>query len=455
MNFDLYTEQQRAHDRLVKSRGGMLFWRVGTGKTRTALSIFATLQQELKWALPCVCLVVCRRQAFDDWRKEIRNVGLDWMIYENSMLGGTPVEFLINPCFLFLSEGMLAKEVATLQNDRRIKMVLLDEGFLYKNPKSAKGKAANKVTKLKKSVLLSGSIMTAKDLRDIYGIATAVNKHRALASSRTKFTEEFLHTDVSSPFPSFYPKPGSYKAVMDKLSFCTDVYYPPDNERKITEEVITVQPTVQQRRAFKELKDSYGSKELNLQFDSALTLMLKAQQIANGWVEDQDGNIRVFDSAKIIACCDKIEELVNAGEHCIVWCAFRYDIEVLSKELNKRKIATLQMKGGEKFDHETWLDENKNIRCTLATEASGSSVNHFKDTPYALYFSTNFKWLDLQQSMGRTNRGRGSIHAECFYYFFQVEKSLDAYILHAARTSGAKEKTVLKFGEVTDWLKGW
>jgi len=452
MNFDLYAEQQRAHDRLVKSRGGMLFWRVGTGKTRTALHIFATLQKEMKWSLPCVCLVVCRRQAFEDWRKEIRNIGCDWMVFENE-INDKVLETITNPCFLFLSEGMLAKEVATLQNDRRIKMVLLDEGFLYKNPKSAKGKAANKITKIRKTVLLSGSIMTAKDLRDVYGLATAVNKHRAVASSRTKFIEQFLHTDVSSPFPSYYPKPGSYKAVMDKLSFCTDVYFPADNERKITEEIITVQPTVQQRKAFKELKDSYGSKELNLQFDSALTLILKAQQIANGWVEDRDGQFRFFDSNKVTTCCDKIEELVNADERCVVWCAFRHDIDTLEMELDKRKVATLQMKGGEKFDSIAW--EQGDIRCTIATEASGSSVNHFKDTPYALYFSTNFKWLDLQQSMGRTNRGRGSSHAECFYYFFQVEKSLDPYVLHVARTSGAKEKTVLKFGEVADWLKGW
>lgn len=445
---DLDERQRLVHDKLVKSRGGLVLNRVGSGKTRTSIEIFATLQKELKWELPCVCLVVCRRLAFHDWRTEIRKIGYDWHIYEDEIGTLMPPERLLNPCFLFLSEGMLAKKGLELSKDRRIKFVILDEGYLYKNHKSAKGKAANTLTKTKKSLILSGSVMTAKNLGDVWGIALAVNKHRAIAPCRTKFVEEYLHCDMSSPFPSYYPKPGAYKKLMDKIEFCTDVYFPANNKRKITEQIIRVPATPEQLRAFKELKSDYGSTELQLEFNSILAVTAKVQQIANGWVEDKNGRIRYIPSNKVEAVCAKIEELYECGERVVVWCAFRNDVALLASKL---KFATLQMLGGQKFDTEAWATDR--YRVCLATEASGSSVNHFANTPYAIYFSTNYKWLDLQQSMGRTDRGAASRHAECFYYFYQVEKSLDAFILHTAKTSGRKELTLIKHGEVNAWLK--
>ena len=71
-------EQRRAHDKLVDARGGLILHRVGTGKTRIAIEVFATLQKELKWSPPCICLVICRRAAFNDWRNEIRKLSYDW-----------------------------------------------------------------------------------------------------------------------------------------------------------------------------------------------------------------------------------------------------------------------------------------------------------------------------------------------------------------------------------------
>lgn len=452
----LFDKQQRAVSRLTDSRGGLIWWKVGEGKTRIAIFIFARLQNVYNWSLPSVCLVVCRRSAFPDWRAEILRCLPLSTVYENEI----PVHPLGNrPCFLLVSHGDMARsrrvkkrsvpnvKFAALQNNELIRFVILDELWLYANKDSERSKAIYLLTRSRKSVGLSGTIMKARDTSEVFCQAMAVQKHRYLASSLTAFRT--MHQKNAwkegTAFPRTYPKKGAYQKIMQDLTEVADINFPKGN-RIINEQYHTVDATPKQQQYFHELKEFYSIDELNMEYDHAIVISLKAQQIANGWIKTTDGTYHDIPSNKPEKLRDELSDIVANGDRAVVWCAFRYDVAYLAKRLD---FASVQMVGGKEFDLDRW--RSGDVRICIATEDSGSSVNHFADTPYAIYYSANYKWLSMQQSRGRTDRGRASEHPTCFYKYLQVAGSMDSHVYRTALEAGRDERKLI-MSSVKSWL---
>lgn len=451
-----YPEQQRALEKLERARGGLVFWKVGTGKTRLGLQAFATLQKVYKWSNPCICLVVCKPKCFYDWRREIMKLDMDCVVLENdveSMPKSVWENVCRKPTFLLVSHAMLDKKFEELDRNRFIRCVILDDGYLFKNPRAAKTIAANKLTLSRKGILLSGSVMTQSNLEDIYGQAFAINQHRRIAPNLTRFRGDFLNYKMVGgdlkKFPVRTPKKGAYEDIVRALGNGADFYFPPNQERRIHHQLVEVEPTPEQGKLFAELREWYSQEEYNIELDYALTVTLRIQQIANGFTLDDNGMQHDVPTNKIDKLIDLVDTILAAGERCIIWCAFRRDVDRLEKLL---PFATLQMSGSHTFDIDAWNAKRANV--VIATEAIGVGFNHFEQVPYAIYFSMDWKWLNLQQSRGRNDR-RGSNHTDVFYYYLMVKDSLDRRIYDTATISGNRELTLVKQGEVADWIKGY
>ena len=110
-------------------------------------------------------------------------------------------------------------------------------------------------------------------------------------------------------------------------------------------------------------------------------------------------------------------------------------------------IATLQ--GNETFDAVGW--HKGKYKICLATEASGSSINHFAQVPYGIYFSQDFKWLNLQQSQGRHDR-KSSEHPVCYFTFLHTEKTPDAQVFYTVKGSASSERSFIKQFDIAKWL---
>lgn len=452
----LFPQQLHAVDKLTRSRGGIVWWKVGEGKTRIALFLFAALQNAYRWSLPSICLIVCRRSAFHDWSDEIRRCFYQPSIYVDDIpvhpLGRKPVFYLVSAGDMTKGrkrkgKTKLNERFAALQNNSKIRFVVLDELWLYANNKSTRSKCAHLLTRNRMSVGLSGTIMKARDTSEVYCQAMAVQKHRCLAPSLTRFRSMHQKCIVTNdcPFPRTYPRKGSYRKIMYDLHEVADLHYPESN-RLITEQFHNIDPTPKQLQYFRELKEFYSIDELGLEYDHAIVISIKAQQIADGWIKTSDQLFFDIESNKPEKLSDEISDILAAGEKVVVWCAFHHSVKMLARKL---PFASLQMLAGHPFDMDTW--RRGDIRVCYATEASGSSVNHFADTPYAIYYSSNFKWLDMQQSRGRTDRGRASQHNECFYKYLQVAGSLDAHVYRTALAAGRDERKLIVSG-VQNWL---
>lgn len=442
--------QARAVAKMTAARGGIVWWRVGEGKTRIGLFTFASLQNAYQWPLPSVCLVICRRRAFYDWSSEIKLIWPEANIYEDEVpvlpCGSAPV-------FLLVSHAAVEKHFAALQNNHQIRFVLLDELWLYANHKSKRSSLVRQLTITRRSVGLSGTVMKAKDTLEIYCQTMVVHKNKMLASSPTAFRSAYQKHSLQQlgkegpTFAKWSNAPGAYHRIMSNLDFAIDVHFPNNKQRKIHEQYHTIPSTKQQRDLWSELNDFYSVDALGLEFNNALAVSIKAQQISNGWVADSSGHIRTVDSNKPEKLRDELGDILAAGERAVVWCAFRHDIALLADYL---PFATVQMLGGQEFDVDAWLHGDTHV--CLATEASGNSVNHFAQTSFAIYYSANYKWLDMQQSRGRTDRFN-SRHSECYYKYLQVAGSLDSHIYHTAMDSGAREQTLIFNAGVSEWFK--
>lgn len=433
----LSKEQRRAVSKALAQRRAFIWWKPGEGKTRVALAYFAGIAKRSKEQRGDF-LVVCRRIAFQDWIDEARLIGIQWKIQpsEDGVLlphNGWRI--------VLASHGMLPRKEGFLKH--RWIAVAFDEGFLFKNPRAERTKCAAILSFSVRygAVLLSGSVMTAKDPTDIYGQAMCLGLQHCLARTLTEFRTYYMNKISMGAYNTYVPRKDAYEKIAKKIAAYSDLHFPEGRPAKHIVKKIDLHPL--QITLIENLKNEYylEYEEKELDIKNALSLAVKVQQISNGWI-NIDGETKELPSAKLDYLKSLVEELHAANEQVIIWTAFRYDIERIKR--------ILPMPCGVLYGGVSSIqDDSKKHRVVIATEASGSSINAFKDFRYAVYFSTNYSWLDMQQSRHRTDR-KSSKHEGAVYYYLLGKQSLDEAVLDTATTSGNSEKKLLT--HVNQWL---
>lgn len=449
----LTPRQLKASQMLFSEDGGIIWWRVGTGKTRIGYNWFAMIARSIAIKNP-IFIVVCRRKAFEDWRDEaVFKLKLNWIVcnYETYLWPRRT-----RPTVLLVSHGMLHKIVSDLMAQRIVlEAVIYDEGFLYKNAQSKHCKAARKLSEqVGRAGIMSGSVMTARNIEDIYGQTLAINRHPILAKHLTEFRTRYQFKLKISNFPIRLPAKHAKENILKKLSYCTSVYFP-ENTREVRNIEIEIEPTIRQLAYIKALKEEYYLKLKtgeSLELKNKPSLIIKCQQISDGFLKMpsvSEGGVISFASGKYEWLLDKLQELLACGESVVVWCAFQQTVasllQRLQKDLTKYANTIFTMVGGRSFDVAGWRNSG---RIALATVDSGTSVNHFEQCAYGIYYSMSFRWLSLQQSQGRTDR-KASRHSICFYYYLYTRGSLDKFVHRKALSSGTEEQQLI---ELQTWL---
>lgn len=455
---ELTSRQRKAARKIYRAKGGPVWWRVGEGKTRIAYKFFAMVAKQVAIKCPRF-LVVCRREAFEDWTDEVKKLGLNWKVRPIESEEDIFCVPVTQPTVYLLSHGKLARMLPELCDISGVLIsAVYDEGWLYKNPQTKHSKAANHLSsKIGYTAILSGSMMTQRDHTDIYGQLFAVNKHSVLASTLTSFRSRFMFkyrirpNDENSP-TRFATRRGAGKRIARLIRPVASVYFPTKNRRRVKSSVRRIPASRDQLRAFEELREYF---ELELKgkprmlLKNAPSVMIKCQQISDGWVKHTDGSVHRFKSAKQEYLIAQLRDLIDAGESVVVWVAFRRTAKYLLQALQKAfpRVGCYKMIGGEKFDKKGW---DKNGRIAVCTVGSGSSINHFRNCAYAIYYSHDCRWKHMQQSQGRTDR-KDSRHDTCYYYFMQTEGSMDSRIYSIVHQSKNAEKDMIA-DAVGSWL---
>lgn len=474
MKLSLSPRQFKAAVKLFLVGGGCVWWKVGTGKTRIAYKYFAMIAKDQPRPSGCNFLVVCRREAFQDWRDEQAKMNLfGWrtetlehpdqlvgLVHHrhstlrclNSHLQGLPP----TPKIWIMSHGKLASLRDTLTDvASTFDAVAFDEGFLYKNAQTKHCKAANDISRtVQNALILSGSMMTARNLEDIYGQLYAINRHQSIGRTLTEFRSKYMfQLSLGTNGRSCYVnRKGASTAIVKSIGDVQSTYFPANNHRRIVTSVRVQPATRAQTNAFERLREdmylALGDSELTLK--NTPSLIIKCQQISDGWIKMGDNSIVSLSSAKLDYLLAQLGELIACGEKVVIWCAFKHSVTLVLQSMQKHfpKVGVYSLTGGTSFNRVGWI---KNGRICIATEASGSSINFLKDCSYAIYYSMGFRWLDLQQSQGRTNR-HDSQHSACYYYFLQTEGSMDSHVYKIVNASSREERKLIELSSVKSWL---
>ncbi len=403
------------------------WWLMGTGKTRLALAAFENSGfRDL--------IVVCRRISFLDWVAEMEKMGLDYLVYANDykMKSAARIPKNLNAKRVLLVSGGDLKNIPDFYPKGQ--MLVVDELYLFSNPKARRTILLNRISLFCSVRLgLSGTIMPAQDNMTIYGQLFALGASRFLAKTATEFRTKFQSAAKGRFGREYTNRPGANDKIAKILSPMVDLHFP--ERRPTRKQILSVTKTKQQASAIRQLEEEYefGNRE----YEYALQIVNVVNGISNGWWVDAMDRVHHLQSTKLEKLSALLDELVMAGERVVVWCAYHNDIARIASEL---KHPWLEFTARVDFDRKRWATGKDKI--ILATEANGASVNHFGQVKYAIYYSLNFKLLDLQQSMMRHER-KDSMHDGAHYYFLQTAGTMDARAHYLVTQSEKTEKDLV------------
>lgn len=410
------------------------WWKMGTGKTRLALHVF--------WRSDFTdMIVVCRRISFDDWIDEMELCNMHFLVYENDYKGENIKK--LSPYktddprhkrMLLLSGGDLKNIPIHFPKGQ---LLVVDEAYLYANPKSKRSKLLKQMSLFCSArIALSGTIMPSRNNMAIYGQLACINAERTLASGTTEFQKKFQSRGKGRFGVEHTNRPGSDEEISEAIAHMVDINFPETRPTRI--QIVKVNKTPEQAKAIKELKATYEHN--NREYKYALQIVNVVNGISNGWWRDSGeggGHLLHYKSTKVEKLIALLDDLLASGECVVVWCSYHADIARIAADL---KHPWLEFTARVPFDKDKW--ESGKIKIVLATEANGASVNHFKHVKYAIYFSINFKLLDLEQSMARHER-KGSSHDGAHYYFLQTRGTGDARCYQLVTESQESEENLV------------
>ena len=149
-----------------------------------------------------------------------------------------------------------------------------------------------------------------------------------------------------------------------------------------------------------------------LDVNHVFTKVLKLQQISNGFVKNDDGEIvdlvPVGLNPRIQALRDVIEN--SESYKIIIWCRFVHDVKLIMKILNATKVQAVPYVGSmdsyqARNSIDRWMYED-GIRFFVATTAAASTGLNLQDggCAHAIYYSSNQRYIERAQSEDRIHR---------------------------------------------------
>jgi hypothetical protein len=396
---NLSDKQREAVAHLSQVKKAIAWWRVGEGKTRIAL---AWVSEICPNKVPRV-LVICSPGAIRTWKDEIALLKME--------IDAT-----------FLSYGALSsgKPENRAVDFEALDALLVDELFLYKNSRSNRSKRVAELSRVLPTIGLSGSMVTSRDIEDLWGQAKAVGLAGMVAPNLTAFRREFCIETQSfiGPWIERTPKPGAVEAIQKRLVKNIHIFFPTET-REVRDIFIDVAPSQEQLKIKRALAREYyfahedpdENQGFTVEVKSAAALIVKLQQISDGCVLDSEGNTLLVESPKSERFRELALELLDADERVLVWVAFRQSVELL-RNLLHCPVALLSSE--HPFDSAAWT--RGEARICIATVGSGASLNDFAGVRYSLFYSSPFSHLQNQQARGRTLRASSDSLGRIYYH---------------------------------------
>lgn len=286
---------------------------------------------------------------------------------------------------------------------------LVDESQDISDPDSVRGTTLQKIRDMiHYRSILSGTPITV-NLENIWG----------------QF--HFLDTDIighkyRTPFRSEYCRMGGFqgKAIVGHRNL--EAFYRRIDDvtfRATKEEDLDLPPKVYKNEVFKltdkqmkiyeELRRSFLVELENgatVTVDHAATMIMRLQQIACGFVTDEDGTVQYLDNPRLDRAI-QLDEEIGKKEKKIYWCRFKDDARFLMQAFGSRAVdyvgATADADRAR--NKALFLDKNSGKDILISNPAAGGTgLNLQGECAYAIYYSNSYNAAHRWQSEDRIHR---------------------------------------------------
>lgn len=409
---------------LVFRRNGCVFVSGNSGKTKVAFDI--TSHRFLKGAVTGVIVLSNPKGVHAQWineqlPKHIWNgIEVQSLVWE----GKKPPHWFGNPSDklqivsgnidMLKGKGYSLLEQFARQHREKL-LVLVDESDSIKNMNSARSKKLRKLAEVTRQRAIMTGTPIAKDLTDefsqFYFLDPNILGHKYLTSFRAQYCimGGFENrTVVGHKNLEQFKKltaPYIFRATKEDLNLPPKVY-----------DELAFDLTAEQRRLIKEIRETfYASLESGeiSSVSSGAVALLRIQQISNGFVAVDDGQISFIDNPRLEALRALRKDISGP---VVIWCRFKADVELLKRELGD-SAATYY---GETSPAERAAAKEAfirgDVRELIATPgAAGKGVDGLQLVcSDAIYYSNSFNAIDRWQSEDRTDRIGGQGTASYF-----------------------------------------
>lgn len=330
--------------------------------------------------------------------------------------------------------------------------LIIDESHKAKTPRTSRTKAVLRLsaqTTLRR--IMSGSAW-AQGAENLYAQYRALDPTILGHSTYTGFKGEFCLERRFARYTSIigYRNLDVLKARMAPftayatLDECADLPPVQGGLSGPSPLIVRVDMLPDQAEAYRSLVRLYMAELANgaiVTADEVTTRFLRLQQITGGGVKDDVGEFHYFPSAKVQPTIDLIDAAAP-GTKVLVWCRFRHEAEVLTRELIAAGIPAIEHSGASsqterKAIRAQWASD-PDIPVMVTTLSTGGTGFTLNEATLSIFFSSWYSYDDRMQAEKRNHRiGQKK---PVVYYDVMCRGTIDEYVFRVLRNRQSLDK---------------
>lgn len=300
-------------------------------------------------------------------------------------------------------------------------LIALDESHRIKNPSAAKSRSIHMFQSIPKyRVIMTGTVVTkAKRIYDVYSQWLFLNPGRFVdftgaGMTFAEFKDFFSVITKRNGYPQWLrnKNEGRLHKLIHKDAYsvlrkdCFDL--PP-----LTPQIIPVHLD-ESADAYDQMAEDMVARIKDgevVEASIALVQGLRLRQLSNGIAkssptkEHPKGRVHIIGSEKLRVLEDRLEDLMEAGEHVIIGASFRPDLQRIERLCQKRKWKHWTVMGGVKrSDRDRFRREYETTKegaIFIGNPAAASEGIDLRSAAIMIWYSLPTSWVHYTQYMDR------------------------------------------------------
>lgn len=402
--------QQKAIDKLIKTKVGALYMDMGTGKTRVALELAGNRLQAKK--VDCIlwlCPVSVKRTIAEEVEKHL--LGANYELVETSGIKDWGADVYIAGIESLSQSPSLNFVLLELVEKKRC-FTVVDESSLVKNHMAKRTRAIWRLGERSEFKLILSGTPISNNEQDLYSQWYFLDPRILGYNSFYSFAAN--HLEYDSRIPGRVVRAHNVEHLVNKMA--------PFIYQVCKDECLELPPKSYSRRYCRltynqyleyehsktrifEIMDRWDDWETHIP-TLIFRLFATLQRIVSGKAWNWEDLFNdPLENPRVLLLQETVGDLPK-GAKAIVWCKYTHEIDMVHSVLNQAGYETVKLYGEMSLkEREKALEQFKtSAEFLVANKRCGAFGLNLQFANYAIYYSNDFSWETRSQSEDRLHR---------------------------------------------------